>query len=1415
MYVLDNDNGKFVLWQLTCLKYVCDPDMSKKINPKGFAGWDPRSTKISTAQMIDTFDDDPYCKSGECSWDALMMYHWDEKKLWVMLAKIMSEGNDGLKLYEVDRWDLTAMRNAKINPLYEPNGFVYKGETSDHYLIEIGDSKTANTRLIKLLMSSKDTVKSLPNEVGADFVKISAIDADIDGFFYLGDKTGLSKFNVRGDLENHSINKNQVVDVVVAKDSIFSIEKNYNFGKIQGKLELNRWNYYIMQYDKNLNLGATYPIGYDRSILYGGQPFGQDWSYVSRLAYDPVTERLAYLTVEGIYFLDPNSELVAGENPVIIAEQIALNQYTKPDLYIDIDFDSEGYFYTLQNKGKVSKFEIVSETRLYPSGSFFVHSPPEVSSKGTNPQKISIDQLDNLYVIEPVNHEKNFDTPRIQKYSKSLEFVTYSSPKGKSGEIGTFLAKGDFQDIQDVAVSPDTLFVAEKGKLQRVHFFDASPLVKVDPTTAKVLYVANRTGTDNFEFQTKDLFESEPSEPAKVTIEVVDDVEPPLITSEFDIANTIVSNDDSTNEHEMISNIRAIKPYLEKRTTAQYLSLYGSEDLTPLLQETLEKYSTEDSASENKDNLIKLREISTTIQIQNDGGCPGPLYVKADTKDPDNVFSQGGILSTNADIQYYFDSIIALDDFDKEPDVKKIPENNSLNGVITALPEKPTIYPVGENLVKVTTKDGAGNESTCNLYINVQDNTPPTIESPERFVTPVQGVLTKVTVNEIPTPIVFDTSDSRPTLSNDLKEEGYPVGHNVLTWTATDSSGNSVNATQVIFIEDKEPPDIPSLDPIIVKAVDGYSNMVDFKIPVATDISGIRNQTTCSPSIEKKNLPIGTTMYLCSAMDNALLSSMIAIQVHVVAEDLHPKDGVADIIQGVDKYSFSDGYLGGTTTGGISKRLHLPDDFTIGDTTKEVNNLIVIDAPEENHGVIIIAKPESRGLNEDGDCYVWKDFGEPLYITNADCFDEDGNMKDGINGEAIDEDPYNGKDDDGDGFIDEDDNTEYQGQTQEAKVCPRKGVKGNYHHGIVDLIMDSGDIVSVTCDDTIRVGGLGGETITIIYRGLDYSGFMLPANNIMYYDPSSDQLTADPENTYEIFLMTSRKIEGFAENIEEYGREYNTLKPDIEMFGVGSDNAVYYNKHVGDWSGWSKIISCCVTEIESILNGDGSVEMFGIGNDGAVWNSKRSSSGSWSDWSKIAPPWVRDIELIRNGDGSIEIFGIGEDYAIYLTKRSSSGSWSDSWSQIIPPWSQDIELIRNGDGSLQAVVAGGDRAVYTSIQSDSGSWPFWSKMMPCCVYEIELEQNSDGSVEMVGIGNDGQIFATKRSSSGSWSDWSEIAPAWSQDIEIIRNGDGDLQVAVVGGDHAVYTTIEPSSGSWPDWSKIAPPWVQDIDLLKP
>ncbi|MCH7534547.1 MAG: hypothetical protein IH948_02165, partial [Bacteroidetes bacterium] len=315
MYVLDNDNGKFVLWQLTCLKYVCDPDISKKINPKGFAGWDPRSTKISTAQMIDTSD-------------ALMMYHWDEKKLWVMLAKIMSEGNDGLKLYEVDRWDLTAMRNAKINPLYEPNGFVYKGETSDHYLIEIGDSKTANTKLIKLLMSSKYTVKSLPNEVGADFVKISAIDADIDGFFYLGDKTGLSKFNVRGDLENHSINKNQVVDVVVAKDSIFSIEKNYNFGKIQGKLELNRWNYYIMQYDKNLNLGATYPIGYDRSILYGGQPFGQDWSYVSRLAYDPVTERLAYLTVEGIYLLDPNSELVAGENPVRIAEQIPLNQYT-------------------------------------------------------------------------------------------------------------------------------------------------------------------------------------------------------------------------------------------------------------------------------------------------------------------------------------------------------------------------------------------------------------------------------------------------------------------------------------------------------------------------------------------------------------------------------------------------------------------------------------------------------------------------------------------------------------------------------------------------------------------------------------------------------------------------------------------------------------------------------------------------------------------------------------------------------------------------------------------------------------------------------------------------------------------------------------------------------------------------------
>ena len=59
---------------------------------------------------------------------------------------------------------------------------------------------------------------------------------------------------------------------------------------------------------------------------------------------------------------------------------------------------------------------------------------------------------------------------------------------------------------------------------------------------------------------------------------------------------------------------------------------------------------------------------------------------------------------------------------------------------------------------------------------------------------------------EIGNPIIVDQIDVNPQIINDAPEV-FPLGETIVTWTATDQSGNTTSVTQLITVVDTTPPE--------------------------------------------------------------------------------------------------------------------------------------------------------------------------------------------------------------------------------------------------------------------------------------------------------------------------------------------------------------------------------------------------------------------------------------------------------------------------------------------------------------------------------------------------------------------------------------------------------------------------------
>jgi len=156
---------------------------------------------------------------------------------------------------------------------------------------------------------------------------------------------------------------------------------------------------------------------------------------------------------------------------------------------------------------------------------------------------------------------------------------------------------------------------------------------------------------------------------------------------------------------------------------------------------------------------------------------------------------------------------------------------NDAVGITSIENDAPDFFPFGLTTVTWTVSDKTGNISTTTQEIHVIDTSLPSLSVPKDIV--LEAIHPENNSVELGTALASDlvSVDSITNNAPDL----FPIGETLVQWTATDSSGNSVNVTQMVTLVDTTPPSVASLNEVIFEATSKNQNKVSLEIPESED----------------------------------------------------------------------------------------------------------------------------------------------------------------------------------------------------------------------------------------------------------------------------------------------------------------------------------------------------------------------------------------------------------------------------------------------------------------------------------------------------------------------------------------------------------------------------------------------------
>src|SRR3989441_463420 len=180
-------------------------------------------------------------------------------------------------------------------------------------------------------------------------------------------------------------------------------------------------------------------------------------------------------------------------------------------------------------------------------------------------------------------------------------------------------------------------------------------------------------------------------------------------------------------------------------------------------------------------------------------------------------------------------------------------------GVVSITNNATTAFPIGKTVITWTAKDTSGNTANTTQIVDVVDTTPPKLTPPKD----IKAEATSLTDNAIDLGNATAT-DIEPVTITSNATKTFPLGKNLVLWTATDGAGNKANATQIVDVVDTTPPKLTPPKDIKAEATSLTDNAIDLGNATATDIEPVTITSNAT-----KTFPLGKNLVLWTATDGA------------------------------------------------------------------------------------------------------------------------------------------------------------------------------------------------------------------------------------------------------------------------------------------------------------------------------------------------------------------------------------------------------------------------------------------------------------------------------------------------------------------------------------------------------------------
>ncbi|MGB5331308.1 MAG: HYR domain-containing protein [Woeseiaceae bacterium] len=208
------------------------------------------------------------------------------------------------------------------------------------------------------------------------------------------------------------------------------------------------------------------------------------------------------------------------------------------------------------------------------------------------------------------------------------------------------------------------------------------------------------------------------------------------------------------------------------------------------------------------------------------------------------------------------------------------------NPVVMCDMDSPLLLAVpAETTVTCFATDSTGNTSEGSFTITVEDTTAPTITAPAPVSEEATAEFTPIADVPLGTPTTFDLVGIA-LVENDAPAT-FGVGETTVTWTVTDTSGNTATAGQLVTIVDTTPPTITAPADISQEA-DSVLNSLALGAATATDAVGVTDISNDADTTYPGGFPVGDNWPVTWTARDAAGNSATDIQFVTITDTTPP-----------------------------------------------------------------------------------------------------------------------------------------------------------------------------------------------------------------------------------------------------------------------------------------------------------------------------------------------------------------------------------------------------------------------------------------------------------------------------------------------------------------------------------------------